>query len=166
VAEMGTFFILPIILWKFPWGQAAKDTCDGTRGSAGITRWPMWVPLSGHFKARGNAKVKLLIMIAVVSASKALAMVILIGQHPRRTWNNLVGSSKITITSYQQPLSFFEEGFYVMLFAIGDQDPSLFEPKMEDILEDYQLACSLALMWSHDKSYGCQHLAPGRISTG
>jgi len=79
------------------------------------------VPLSGCFKARGNAKVKLLIMIAAVMAS---------GLKPVLWLSRLVDVlSDMGITSgwlfqndlgYQQPLSFFEEGFYATLFAICD----------------------------------------------
>jgi hypothetical protein len=42
----------------------------------------------------------------------------------------------------QRPMSSFSKEFYWVLFAICDEDPSLFEPTM-DIMEDYHLARSL-----------------------
>jgi len=147
MAEMGAFFLagycgsfqgfelLKILLMEL------KDQirCEDSRHEVAH----VGISLRGHFKARGNGKVKLLIMVAAVTAS---------GLKPVLWLSHLVDMlADLGITSgwlfqndkgYPQPLSFFEEGFYATLFAICDHDPSLVEPEM-DILEDYQLACSL-----------------------
>jgi len=118
------FSLQDIALWKLPRLRATKDTPDGTEGPDPSGRLmtqggPCWVPLSGQFKVRGNVKVKLLIMIAAVTASGLKPVLWLsclvdilgeLGIISRWLFQNDKG--------YQQPLSFFEEGLYAMQFAI------------------------------------------------
>jgi len=130
VAEMGAFFLagycgsfcgfeLPKILLT-----ELKDQicCEDWRHEVAH----VGTPLRGHFKARWNAKVKLLIIVAAVTA---------LGLKPVLWLSRLVDVlSDLEITSgwlfqndkgYPQPLSFFEEDFYATLIAIRDCDPSL-----------------------------------------
>jgi hypothetical protein len=97
----------------------------------------------GRFKARSNAEKKILVFLSSVSDS---------GLQPGLWVNRLVKiletlgilSGWLFQDSHgdQRPMSSFSEEFYRVLFAIRDEDPSLFEPTM-DIMEDYHLARSL-----------------------
>ena len=94
----------------------------------------------GRFKARSNAEKKILVFLAAVSAS---------GLQPALWIDRLVtileahgilsGWLFQDNQGEQRPMRSFSEEFYRVLFAIRDEDPSLFEPTM-DILEDYHLA--------------------------
>jgi len=115
MAEMGAFFLagycgsfrgfeLPKILLTELKDQICREDSRHEVAHVGI-------PLRGHFKVRGNAKVKLLIMVAAVMAS---------GLKPVLWLSRLVDMlADLGITSgwlFQndkgcpQPLSFFEEG--------------------------------------------------------
>jgi hypothetical protein len=97
----------------------------------------------GRFKARSNAEKKILVFLAAVSDS---------GLQPALWIDRLVKILEACgilsgwlfqgIQGEQRPMSSFSEEFYRVLFAVRDEDSSLFDPSM-DIMEDYHLARSL-----------------------
>ena len=97
----------------------------------------------GRFKARSNAEKKILVFLSAVSVS---------GLQPGLWVNRLVRTLEMLgiLSGWlfqashgdQRSMSSFSEEFYRVLFAIRDEDSSLFEVTM-DIMEDYHLARSL-----------------------
>ena len=98
----------------------------------------------GCVKALSNAEKKILVFLSAVSDS---------GLQPGLWVNRLVDVLETLVIfsgwlfqddslGEQQPMSSFTEAFYRVLFAIRDDDPSLFEPTM-DIMEGFHLARSL-----------------------
>jgi hypothetical protein len=97
----------------------------------------------GRFKARSNAKKKILVFMAAVTD---------LGLRPALWLDRLVkllehlgifsGWLFQGVKGKQRSMSSFAEKFYRVLFVIREEDPTLFEPTM-DIMEDYHLARSL-----------------------
>lgn len=147
VAEIGTFFLAGYCgsLRGFEVPKIVLSELKNQMQLAPVRNQPAHIglPLRGRFKARGNAKAKVLVMIVPETAS---------GLKPSLWLQRLVGVLQdLEIETgwlfqdeegTQRPLSFFEEEFYSVLFALRDKDPTLFEPSC-DIFEDYQLARSL-----------------------
>jgi hypothetical protein len=97
----------------------------------------------GRFKARSNAKKKILVFLLAITDS-GLRPVLWLKRLIQLLENLSIFSSWLFQgpQGEQRSMSSFSEEFYIILFAICDEDPSLFEPTM-DIMEDYHLARSL-----------------------
>jgi hypothetical protein len=97
----------------------------------------------GRFKARSNAEKKILVFLSAITDS-GLRPVLWLKRLVQLLENLGIFSGWLFQgpQGEQRSMTSFSEEFYRILFAIRDEDPSLFEPTM-DIMEDYHLARSL-----------------------
>jgi hypothetical protein len=97
----------------------------------------------GRFKARSNAEKKILVFLAAETNS-GLCPVLWLGRLVKLLEDLAIFSGWLfqDIDGNQRTMSSFSEEFYRILFAIREEDSTLFEPTM-DIMEDYHLARSL-----------------------
>ena len=97
----------------------------------------------GRFKARSNAEKKILVFLAAVTNS-GLRPVLWLDRLVKLLEDLEIFSGWLFQDGdgNQRTMSSFSEEFYRILFAIREEDSTLFEPTM-DIMEDYHLARSL-----------------------